>query len=93
MHPSSRTGCSLTFFETGSICQEALDKQYEQRFGTRNSRKDIIDGGVYQDLVESGFLQDQCNISLTFNTDGIPVFRSSTFSFWPLHLIVNEFPF
>ena len=63
------------------------------RFGNGNNRSDIYDGDVYQALVHDGFLSNKCNISLLFNTDGIPVFRSSTFSFWPLHFIVNELPF
>ena len=53
---------------------------------------DICDGSVYQDLVAQGFLASRENISLQFNTDGIPVFKSSSFSFWPLHIIINELP-
>lgn len=49
------------------------------------------DGQVYQNLVDGGFLKHRWNI--TFNADGIPFFRSSAFSFWPLHLIVNELPY
>ena len=72
---------------------EALNRQYNLRFGRGNDRSDIYDGDVYQALVHTGFLRNMNNISLIFNTDGIPVFRSSSFAFWPLHLIVNEFPF
>lgn len=32
-------------------------------------------------------------ITLSFNTDGIPVFKSSNYSFWPQFLIINELPF
>ena len=53
---------------------------------------DICDGSLYQELVSSGFLAVRSNISLQFNTDGVPVFRSSSFSFWPLHMIINELP-
>lgn len=53
---------------------------------------DICDGYVYQELVADGFLAKEENISFQFNTDGIPVFKSSSFSFWPLHLIINELP-
>ncbi|XP_070537248.1 uncharacterized protein [Ptychodera flava] len=28
-----------------------------------------------------------------WNTDGVPVFKSSSFSLWPLYLMVNELPF
>jgi len=32
-------------------------------------------------------------VTLTLNTDGIPVFKSSGYSFWPLYLTLNELPF
>ena len=54
---------------------------------------DVYSGSVYQHLVSAKFLDDCNNISLTLNTDGIPVFRSSNFSFWPLYLMINELPF
>ncbi len=54
---------------------------------------DIYSGVLYQELVSSGFLLDKCNISLIFNTDGIPVFKSSAFAFWPLYLVINELPY
>ena len=37
-----------------------------------------------------GFLSGQKNISLTWNTDGIPVFKSSKYSIWPLYFAINE---
>ena len=50
---------------------------------------DIYDGAVYQQFVKNGFLASRYHISLLFNTDGIPVFRSSAFAFWSLFLLVN----
>ena len=35
----------------------------------------------------------QNNISFTVNTDGIPVFKSSKTSVWPIFLMVNELPY
>jgi hypothetical protein len=32
------------------------------------------------------------NVSFTWNTDGIPVFKSSKFSLWPFYLVINELP-
>ena len=29
-------------------------------------------------------------ITFTWNTDGIPVFTSNTYSLWPFHLVINE---
>ena len=62
------------------------------RIKVGNTLHDIRDGSLYQELVVAGFLSNPSNISFQFNTDGVPVFRSSSFSFWPLHLIINELP-
>lgn len=63
------------------------------RRGKSNVYSDIYDGKVNQSRVSTGFLADKKNISFTFNTDGIPVFKSSGFSFWPLYLFINELPY
>jgi hypothetical protein len=28
-----------------------------------------------------------------WNTDGVPIFKSSGFSIWPIFLIINELPY
>jgi len=33
-----------------------------------------------------------CTLTLTFNCDGVPVFKSSSFSIWPILCTVNELP-
>ena len=40
-----------------------------------------------------GILDLQHTVSLLWNTDGVPVFKSSKFSIWPLYLIINELHF
>ena len=55
--------------------------------------KDIIDGEEYRKQCQpGGFLADPNNFSLIFNTDGIPLFKSSGFGIWPVYLTVNELP-
>lgn len=54
---------------------------------------DIYDGILYQELLMSGFLANKHNVSLLCNTDGVPVFRSSAFAFWPLYLVICELLF
>ena len=54
---------------------------------------DIYDGSLYQQLVLKKYTDSPSNISVIFNTDGIPVFRSSGFAFWPLYLLINELPY
>jgi len=54
---------------------------------------DIYDGSLYQQLVLNKYTDSPSNISVIFNTDGFPVFRSSGFAFWPLYLLINELPY
>ena len=55
---------------------------------------DITDGAEYLKLrEENGFLAcPSNNITFTLFTDGIPLFKSSKVSLWPVYLIVNELP-
>lgn len=58
----------------------ALIRRYNRR-GSLHGISDICDGRVYQELVADVFLSKEDNVSLQFNTDGIPVFKSSSYSF------------
>ena len=58
-----------------------------------SSLTDICDGSVYRELVLKGVFSSKHHLSVILNTDGIPVFRSSSFSFWPIHLLINELPY
>ena len=51
---------------------------------------DIQDGEMYRNLVEEGLLSVKENFSITWNTDGVPIFNSSKFSIWPVLCAVNE---
>lgn len=55
--------------------------------------QDICDGRLYQDRVSKGFITNGLTITFTMNTDGIPVFKSSGYSFWPIYLVINELPY
>ena len=46
---------------------------------------------MYKELVVRHGLNPN-DVSLTWNTDGIPTFNSSNFSIWPLQAFVNELP-
>lgn len=60
----------------------------------QDNLEDIYDGSVYKQLFEnSGFLSKPSNISFMWNSDGVPLFRSSKFSIWPLYLVINELPY
>jgi len=44
-------------------------------------------------MTPNGILSFKNNISLTCNVDGLPLFKSSKFSLWPLYFIINELPY
>ena len=54
---------------------------------------DISDGFVYKALIEKGAFRSVYDISVILNTDGVPVFNSSSYSFWPVHILINELPY
>ena len=58
-----------------------------------NCFEDIYDGSEYKKHCNPGILDFQHNVSLLWNTDDVPVFKSSKFSIWPLYFIINELPF
>ncbi|XP_043477534.1 uncharacterized protein LOC122508322 [Leptopilina heterotoma] len=66
--------------------------QYRFRRPLQNYLSDIYDGSVYKEWLENGFLSNPNNISLSWYTDGIPVFKSSKISAWPVYLTINELP-
>ena len=54
---------------------------------------DIYDGSLYRGWIDNGFLLNPNNISLSWYTDGIPVFKSSKINVWHIYLTLNEWPF
>lgn len=58
-----------------------------------NEMIDIYDSKLYKTWLLNGFLQNPHNISLTWYTDGVPVYKSSKISMWPIYLVINELPF
>ncbi|XP_028416230.1 uncharacterized protein LOC114540149 [Dendronephthya gigantea] len=52
---------------------------------------DITTSALYKELISEHSFSSN-DISLTWNTDGIPVFNSSNFSIWPLQAFINELP-
>ena len=70
--------------------------QLQSRFNHArdNTIRDIFDGREYRKHVQSGFLSEQnkANVSLTLNTDGVEIYKSSKYSLWPIWLQINELP-
>ena len=52
--------------------------------------EDICDGKEYQK--HKDFVSQPGNITLTVNTDGVPIFKSANISLWPIWVSINELP-
>jgi len=54
---------------------------------------DIKSGSEYRKLRQAGeFLHNQNNVTFSTFTDGVPLFKSSSISLWPVYLLINELP-
>ena len=78
-----------TFFARPTFYED-LQYRFKRKKKVRNNIEDIHDGKLYKELSAKGILNDGDNISLLMNTDGVPVFKSSKVSIWPLYYIINE---
>ena len=48
---------------------------------------------MYQKLSEPGQgLYGNNNLTLTFNTDGVALYKSSRIEIWPIYLTIKEIP-
>lgn len=77
------------------IWESILNTKHRIKTGIDNPNlQDITDGQAYKKIaVVGGFLDpDSPNISLSFNTDGIPLFSSSGVKLWPVFFVINELP-
>ena len=60
----------------------------------KNIIRDIYDEKRYREFVKSLSESDKYRYAtVTFNTDGAPLFESSRYSIWPIYLMVNELPY
>lgn len=54
---------------------------------------DIYDGSKYREFVASlRESEKRTYVTLNINTDGVPTFKSSKYSIWPIYLQINELP-
>lgn len=73
---------------------EKLNSRFHREKISNENLEDIYDGSVYKKYARiNGFLSKIWNMSFTWNTDGISIFRSSKLSIWPFFLQINELPF
>ena len=72
------------------------DLQHRRRRCKRmqNNIEDIDDGELYRSFSQkNGFLDDPNNVSFMWYMDGVPLFKSSKVSIWPMFLSINELPY
>ncbi|XP_031779838.1 uncharacterized protein LOC107981521 [Nasonia vitripennis] len=97
-NPSSQ--CYFAIFDPSNAIQDYIetnenyyDYVVKEREHEKNHIKDIYDGVLYRKFVQSLKDSDRHSYAtVIFNTDGAPVFESSTYSIWPIYLILNEIP-
>ena len=73
-----------------------LSNRFTRIKKSENNIEDIYDSDIYKSFVKNnGPLSSKhpFNISFLLNTDGVPIFKSSKMSIWPLYMIINELPF
>lgn len=81
------TQLGITIDRTKADLHESLQKLQEPSL----TISDITRGSCYTKLKEEQNLHPD-DITLTLNTDGSPVWKSSKTSVWPLQFIINELP-
>jgi len=69
----------------------SLQKRFQRPIDQNIS--DIYDGSMYKYWMNNEFLKNPHNFSLSWYTDGVPVFKSTQISMWPIYLTINELPF
>lgn len=88
-------------FDVSSQISELINSNSEHykhimtnRLSQKDIFKDIYDGRMYKEFL--AYLKPserQQYITVNFNSDGAPLFKSSSYSIWPIFLQVNELPF
>ncbi|KAE8752310.1 hypothetical protein FOCC_FOCC001103 [Frankliniella occidentalis] len=54
--------------------------------------EDIYDGEIYMQTEAQNVTVNGISITLMWNTDGVQIFKSNTYSLWPVYMVVNELP-
>lgn len=76
--------------DASTLLHEKLDSAHRSMPDDKDEMTDITDGTLCRALRHK--LTSKNDITLTLNSDGSPVFKSSKFSVWPIQVMVNELP-
>jgi len=63
---------------------------FERKKKIEANIEDFLDGTAYQNRAD--FFSQVGNLSMTWSTDGVQVFKSSKFCFWPVDIKFNSLP-
>ena len=79
------------------ICSSLIDHWEDLQKLPKNSNpqllSDIWDGAFLQKSIQNNdFFSYSENLALTLSTDGVPLFRSSSVSLWPVYLATLNLP-
>jgi len=77
----------LFFFSIDPNFLRAINYKFERQKKANENIEDIFDGTEYK---KYNILKEYGNLSFTFNTDGVPVFKSGTQQLWPIYMVINE---
>lgn len=86
----------LTAFYSREEIRNGLKHRFERVKTNESNIEDVYDCDIYKQMSKDGgpLSSDKPNnISFIFNTDGIPIFKSSKTSCWPIFMMVNELPY
>lgn len=76
----------MSILEDVTVKKSLLKVFYEQKMA--NLYDGVESGSCYRKLQKNA-----TDFTCSFNTDGVPVFKSSKFSIWPVLISINELPF
>lgn len=81
-----------TFFQDEQF-YEHLNYRFCRKKQDEDNMEDVYGGLLYIKLFDNdGILSDRNNLSLKINTDGVAIFKSSSYHLWPVYFQINELP-